>query len=174
MTLRAVVGRAVRTLTPSRGRAFSRASRRVPALSADAPTTEYPVERLGLPAMSYRPRADGLPDPGEVVWAWVPYEEDASRGKDRPVLVIARDGRRLVGLMLTSQDHDRDAAREARWGRSWLDIGTGGWDRQRRPSEVRLDRLLSLPVDGVRREGAALAAPVFSQVAQALRELHGA
>ena len=47
-----------------------------------------------------------------------------------------------LGLMLTSQDHDRDAADEARWGRHWMDVGTGGWDRERRPSEVRLDRLL--------------------------------
>ena len=44
--------------------------------------------------------------------------------------------------MLTSKDHDRDAADEARWGRHWMDVGTGGWDRQRRPSEVRLDRLI--------------------------------
>ena len=40
------------------------------------------------PDGSYAPAPDGEPDPGEVVWAWVPYEEDASRGKDRPVLVI--------------------------------------------------------------------------------------
>jgi hypothetical protein len=42
--------------------------------------------------------------------------------------------------MLTSKDHDRDAAAEARAGRQWMDVGTGGWDRERRPSEVRLDR----------------------------------
>ena len=38
--------------------------------------------------VAYNPRTDGKPDPGEVVWAWVPYEEDASQGKDRPVLLI--------------------------------------------------------------------------------------
>ena len=29
--------------------------------------------------VAYNPRTDGKPDPGEVVWAWVPYEEDALR-----------------------------------------------------------------------------------------------
>lgn len=33
---------------------------------------------------TYAPVANGRPDPGEVVWAWVPYEEDTSQGKDRP------------------------------------------------------------------------------------------
>ncbi|WP_328827407.1 type II toxin-antitoxin system PemK/MazF family toxin [Nocardioides acrostichi] len=114
--------------------------------------------------VSYNPRTDGKPDPGEVVWAWVPYEEDAGRGKDRPVLVIARDRKNLYGLMLTSQDHDRDAAQEAHWGRYWLDIGSGGWDREGRPSEVRLDRLIRLAPDDVRREGAALDRPRFDRV----------
>ncbi|MFS0704729.1 hypothetical protein AB6N23_09435 [Cellulomonas sp. 179-A 9B4 NHS] len=86
----------------------------------------------------------------------MPYEDDPSRGKDRPVLVLDRDGGTLVALMLSSQDHDRDAADEARHGRVWTDVGTGGWDRRRRPSEVRLDRVLRLRVDAVRREGAAL------------------
>src|ERR1044072_6446649 len=98
------------------------------------------------------PRADGRPDPGEVVWAWVPFEDDPQQGKDRPVLLLARDRGRLLGLMLTRKDHDRDAAREADRGRHWMDVGTDGWDRVRRPSEVRLDRLIELRVDGVRRE----------------------
>ena len=40
--------------------------------------------------ISYRPKADGLPDPGEVVWTWVAYEDDPTQGKDRPVLSSAR------------------------------------------------------------------------------------
>ena len=125
--------------------------------------------------ISYAPRADGRPDPGEVVWTWVPFEEDPSRGKDRPVLVVGqrgRSGRRLVGLMLTSKDHDRDAAQEARHGRHWMDIGTGGWDREGRPSEVRLDRLLEIDASQVRREGAALDHSVFDRVVAAAREHH--
>jgi PemK-like, MazF-like toxin of type II toxin-antitoxin system len=122
--------------------------------------------------VEYRPRADGRPDPGEVVWAWVPYEEDAGQGKDRPVLLLAERDGRLLGLMLTSQDHDRDAADEARWGRHWMDVGAGAWDRERRPSEVRLDRLLELDPSAVRREGAALPRPVFDAVIQRAREFH--
>jgi hypothetical protein len=94
----------------------------------------------------------------------VPYEEDASQGKDRPVLVIGTDGEQLLALALTSRDHDLDAAQESRDGRQWMDIGTGAWDSQRRPSEVRLDRLLRLDHAGVRREGAVLPRDVFEAV----------
>jgi hypothetical protein len=67
------------------------------------------------------------------------FEEDYQRGKDRPVLVIGRDEPWLLALMLTSKDHDRDAAVEARPGRVWPDVGTGSWDSRRRPSEIRID-----------------------------------
>lgn len=120
----------------------------------------------------YAPRPNGRPDPGEVVWTWVPFEEDTSQGKDRPVLILGGSGRRLIGLMLTSKDHDPDAADEARWGRRWMDIGTGAWDRQRRPSEVRLDRLLPVDAKAVRREGAALDRSMFDAVVAAAREFH--
>ena len=45
----------------------------------------------------YRPRDDGAADPGEIVWAWVPYDEGDGRGKDRPVLVIGRRGTTCSG-----------------------------------------------------------------------------
>lgn len=122
---------------------------------------------------TYSPEADGLPDPGEVVWTWVPYEDDPSQGKDRPVLVLARTAdASLLCLQLTSQDHDRDAEQEASWGRHWMDVGSGPWDHERRPSEVRLDRLLRLPEAEVRREGAALDRDVFDAVVLAAREFH--
>ncbi len=124
------------------------------------------------PRVTYAPHRDGRPDPGEVVWAWVPYEEDASQGKDRPVLLIAADRAHVYGLMLTSQDHDRDAAQEARAGRHWMDVGSGGWDREQRPSEVRLDRLLRLDPSAVRREGAALDRARFDAVVAAARRFH--
>lgn len=122
--------------------------------------------------VSYAPRADGRPDPGEVVWGWVPYEDDPRQGKDRPVLLLGRDGDRLLGLMLTSKDHDRDAGQEARTGRHWMDVGTGGWDRERRPSEVRLDRLITLSAADVRREGAALDRGIFDRVVTEARRFH--
>jgi hypothetical protein len=124
------------------------------------------------PSVDYAPELDGEPDPGEVVWAWVPYEDDPSQGKDRPVLVVCRQGETLLALQLTSQDHDLDAADEARQGRYWMDIGTGDWDHQRRPSEVRLDRLLRLEEHGVRREGAILDRGLFDAVIREARVHH--
>jgi hypothetical protein len=118
---------------------------------------------------TYAPQTDGLPDPGEICWAWVPYEEDASRGKDRPVLLLALEEKKWLALQLTSHDHDLDAAQEAREGRFWMDIGTGSWDAQGRPSEVRLNRLLRLDPASVRREGAALDAELFAAVVEAAR-----
>jgi hypothetical protein len=128
--------------------------------------------------IEYAPEIDGEPDPGEVVWGWVAYEDDPSQGKDRPVLIIGRadpagpDGVGWLGLYLTSKDHDRDVDDEARYGRHWMDVGTGGWDREGRPSEVRLDRLIFLRDDAVRREGAALEQTVFDAVVVAAKEFH--
>ncbi len=128
----------------------------------------YAGDCLGSPALTYAPINDDFADPGEVVWTWVPYEEDYSRGKDRPVLVIGRHQGLLLALQLTSQDHDRDAEDEARWGRYWVDIGAGDWDRDRRPSEVRVDRVLQLDPAAVRRIGAVLPEDVFTIVAAAV------
>jgi hypothetical protein len=124
------------------------------------------------PGVSYAPKADGRPDPGEVVWGWVPFEDDPARGKDRPVLLVGQRDGRWLGLMLTSKDHDRDAADEARWGRHWMDVGAGGWDREGRASEVRLDRLVELAPAAVRREGAALDRAVFDRVVAEARRYH--
>ena len=146
-----------------------------PKLSA-APSARgvsvYDVSALGLPDFAYSPDPDGEADPGEVVWAWVPFEEDPAQGKDRPVLVLARHETRLVVAQMTSKDHDRDAAQEARWGRFWHDVGTGDWDRQGRPSEVRLDRLLLVEPASVRREGATMKREIFDGVVAALRHHH--
>lgn len=120
----------------------------------------------------YAPKPDGQPDPGEIVWARVPYEEDATRGKDRPVLIVAREGESLIGLMLTSKDHDRDHAFEQVEGRFWLDIGSGPWDAKGRDSEVRTDRLIRLDLDTIRREGAVLDEATFNLVADEARR-HG-
>jgi hypothetical protein len=148
--------------------------RRTPTIRPPGPApARGPADVPGPIDLDYRPREDGRPDPGEVVWAWVPFEEGDGRGKDRPVLVVARDGADLLGLMLSSQDHDRDAADEARHGRYWVDVGTGAWDRQRRPSEVRVDRVLRLDPAAVRREGAVLDRARFEEVAAEVRRVQG-
>ncbi|MDR3068531.1 MAG: type II toxin-antitoxin system PemK/MazF family toxin [Cellulomonas sp.] len=123
--------------------------------------------------VTYQPDLDGDPDPGEIVWTRVPYEDDPDRGKDRPVLLVGRVGDDLAGLMLTSKDHDQDAADEARWGRVWMDIGAGDWDARRRPSEVRLDRLLRVDPAKVRREGAVVDRALFDRVVAAMVSTRG-
>lgn len=135
----------------------------------EVPTTDcYPGDFEGRVRPVYCPELDGEPDPGEVVWSWVPYEEDHSQGKDRPVLVVGNDGPWLLALQLTSQDHDLDAAQEARAGRRWMDIGSGAWDSSGRASEVRLNRVIRIHPDAVRREGAILDRATFDRVTAAL------
>ena len=119
---------------------------------------------------SYTPVMDGDADPGEVVWTWVPYQEDASVGKDRPAVVIGAQGEGVYILQLTSKDHTRDAAQEAAAGRYWLDIGAGDWDSTGRPSEVRLDRALWVKATDVRREGAILPKKTWQIIVDALEE----
>lgn len=118
---------------------------------------------------SYAPQANDRPDPGEVCWARVAYEDDPQQGKDRPVLVIDVQSDVVIALPLTSKDHDRDAAQEAEAGRLWMDVGSGAWDSKGRPSEVRLNRVLRLDATSVRREGAALDREIFEQVLAAAR-----
>lgn len=129
----------------------------------------YPGDFRGTTTLRYSPSPDGRPDPGEVVWTWVPYEEDHSRGKDRPVLLVGSQGQYLLGLMLTSKDHDG----HPRGQRDYIDIGAGPWDRQGRPSEAKLDRVLQIRPADIRREGAILDRSKFSLVADALRRLRG-
>ena len=136
------------------------------------PRAPYPGDFTGSVGVSYTPSINGQPDPGEIVWTWVPYEEDFTQGKDRPVLLVGRDGNWLLGLMLTSKDHNRDAADEARWGRHWMDIGAGTWDSHGRPSEIRLDRVVRVDPWQVRREGAILDEARFDAIVGAARTVN--
>ena len=134
-----------------------------PAITAGRPVTNNSVPTAQRARrLVYAPDLDGRADPGEVVWTWVVYEDDPSRGKDRPVLVVGRDRRTLLGLMLSSQErHQND--------REWVGIGSGPWDYEARPSWVRLDRVLDVPEEGIRREGAILERETFEIVAARLR-----
>ncbi len=134
-----------------------------PAITAGRPVTAGSVPTAHRARrVVYAPDLDGRADPGEIVWTWVVYEEDPTRGKDRPVLVVGRDSSTLLGLMLSSQDRhvgDRD----------WVGIGAGSWDYEGRASWVRLDRVLDVPEEGIRREGAILDRETFEVVATRLR-----
>lgn len=133
----------------------------------------WDVARRGLPEFSYQPVADNDADPGEVVWTWISYEEDPTQGKDRPVVVLARNGSDVVVAQLTSKNHDIDREQEAHWGRYWLAIGAGDWDPQGRVSSVRLDRLLLVSQRDVRREGASLDRTTYNKVVTAIAKHWG-
>ena len=147
-------------------RADKPASSAVVAARPHAPHVPTRGHRAGQRRLAYAPQLDGHPDPGEVVWTWVKYEDDPHQGKDRPVLVVGREGNLLLGLMLSSRG-ERDGQP------SWLPLGGGAWDREDRPSWVRLDRVLEVAEDGIRREGAVLDRNRFDTVAQALRQGYG-
>ncbi|MCI2264207.1 type II toxin-antitoxin system PemK/MazF family toxin [Sediminivirga luteola] len=154
--------------TPSRRTPPSRTGT-VPEPGADG-RPPYPGDFRGTVRPVYAPQPDGEPDPGEIVWGWVPFEEDYSRGKDRPVLVIGHDGPWLLGLLLSSRDrapHGRFSVHEEH-GQRWMNLGHGGWDSQGRESEVRLDRVVRLPESYLRREGAVLEREAFEAVTRAL------
>jgi hypothetical protein len=133
-----------------------------PGRSGDTATVEVEPGRTGPVRTGYAPDHDGDPDPGEIVWTWVPYEENDGRGKDRPVLVVAREPQgTLLAVMLSSKEHDGD--------RDWVPLGAGPWDRTGRDSWVALDRVLRVHPEGMRREACALDRARFNVVADSLR-----
>jgi hypothetical protein len=113
--------------------------------------------------IEYRPEADGDADPGEVVWAWVPYQEDPNRGKDRPVVLVGRFADDWAGVPLTSKKKGRA---------DHVPVGSGGWDPKRRPSWAKVDQLLHLDDDDIRREGSALDKHRFDDVIGNLARYH--
>jgi hypothetical protein len=139
-----------------------------PADSGEAPPARGGAYDYDGPiAWEYRPELDHDPDPGEVVWAWVAFEDDHRVGKDRPLAVVGRTvDRRLVGLMLTSRNRDGE--------NGWLAIGAGPWDGRGRPSWVRLDRPLAVAPDAVRREGAVLPRSTYDRIQRTMAALSGA
>ncbi|RDI63969.1 type II toxin-antitoxin system PemK/MazF family toxin [Nocardia pseudobrasiliensis] len=151
---RIVRGQAPKLVERALGRRRAAVSVR-PAASVPVPT------RHRARQVVYCPHLDGRADPGEIVWTWVPFEEDPTNGKDRPVLVVGRDRKTLLGLMLSSnpiRSHDPH----------WIGIGSGPWDHEGRASWVRLDRVLDVPEAGIRREGAILPRKTFDLIAHRL------
>ncbi|OLT25062.1 growth inhibitor PemK [Nocardiopsis sp. CNR-923] len=127
---------------------------------------EIPTERNAT-RIAYAPERDGLADAGEIVWTWVPFEEDPEQGKDRPMLVVGRKDGRLHGLMLSSRSPDAWEAQD------WLPIGTGPWDREGRDSHIRVDRLFESDEGDIRREAAVLDEKRFRLIAEVLRSRYG-
>ncbi len=127
----------------------------VPPRTVPSPTGERII-------VAYEPTRNGAPDPGEVVWAWVAFEDDPTKGKHRPVVVIGRWGAGLAGVPLTSRDRPGDPDRVL--------VGSGRWDAQRRPSYADVGRVLRLAPASVRREGAALERDAFDRLIDRLEQ----
>ena len=154
--LQALLTLIVRWLTGPRG------PQQIPPGAALPP---QPAQRPDAVRVEYAPRIDGDPDPGEVVWTWVAFEEDPAQGKDRPVLIVGRRRDQLTCVALTSKRHERTAQ---------VELGVGPWDRDGRVSYAKVDRLIDVAPGNVRREGAVLDRARFDRVVAALRQAHGA
>lgn len=138
-----------------------------PQIPAGRPVTDSSIPTAHRARrLVYAPDLNGRADPGEIVWTWVAYVDEPERGKDRPVLVVGRDRNVLLGLMLSSRQRHADDA-------NWIGIGAGSWDDAHRPSWVRLDRVLDVPEESIRREGAVLGRSVFEVVAARLCSDYG-
>ena len=133
-----------------------------PGRSGPTATAEVFAEEVGEVHTGYAPKHDGDPDPGEIVWTWVPFEEHDGRGKDRPVLIVAREkGGTLLAVQLTSKRHDGT--------QDFVDVGTGPWDREGRESWVNLERVVRVHDQGMRREACAMERHRYDQVVERLR-----
>lgn len=162
------------------GRALTRPRRRRPGTVRRPPvradggtprigahtTVEVPVPPQGSVRLEYAPSRNGRPDAGEVVWAWVPFQEDPTYGKDRPLLIIApHDAQHMLAMKLTSRP--RDGARDH------LAIGSGPWDAQGRPSWLDIEQVYRVHRSGIRREAAPVGVAVFDRVSRTLSARYG-
>ena len=159
---------------PKPSSAKSTANSSAPKPSAPASTvasagSDYPGDYRDMINFEYSPSLDGDADPGEIVWTWVPFEEDHSQGKDRPVLLVGRDGEYLLALIMTSKDHNNREHADP----NYLDLGSGPWDPQGRASEVKLNRVIRVRPDAMRREGAIMPEDTFRLIERAWTRHNG-
>ena len=145
------------------------ASTRSASTTSASAGSDYPGDYRDMINFEYSPSLDGDADPGEIVWTWVPFEEDHSQGKDRPVLLVGRDGEYLLALMMTSKDHNNREHADP----NYLDIGSGPWDPQGRASEVKLNRVIRVRPDAMRREGAIMPEDTFRLIERAWTRHNG-
>lgn len=133
-----------------------------PGQFGDGATRDLTPRDISQLSPSYDPSPDGDPDPGEIVWTWVPYAEHDGRGKDRPVLIIARthDGA-TAGCYLSTKQH-----------RGFISIGAGPWDSQGRESFLSPERMLRVTEVGMRREGHVLDRAGFTRAIAGLSKVH--
>lgn len=117
-----------------------------------------PGGRVRPPGRPAGPRRapEHRPQPGEIWWAEVPYE-DRPGSKDRPCLVLSVRGDAAQVAKITSRYHDE------RPGVIPLPPGTVG-DAQGRPSFLETDELRDVGVWGFRRRVGVVDPTVWDQV----------
>ncbi|NLB47863.1 MAG: hypothetical protein GX814_09055 [Microbacteriaceae bacterium] len=135
-----------------------------PGQNGTGATRDLTTAEIRALRTEYAPDRDGEPDPGEVVWTWVPYVEYDGRGKDRPVLIIAKtpDGA-WAACYLSTKHH-----------RGFVSIGSGAWDSQGRESFLAPERVLRVTSEGMRRESAGIGREHFDRAVAAVKQLHRA
>ncbi|WP_085207589.1 type II toxin-antitoxin system PemK/MazF family toxin [Streptomyces sp. Amel2xC10] len=100
--------------------------------------------------------AVGRPQPAEIWWADVPFE-DGPGAKDRPCLVLGVRGDRATVAKITSKYRDERA------GVIPLPPGAVG-DAQGRPSFLETDELRQVPLGGFRRRVGVVDPVLWDQV----------
>ncbi|MFF5366554.1 type II toxin-antitoxin system PemK/MazF family toxin [Streptomyces sp. NPDC013187] len=113
-----------------------------------------PSVRRGSTAAPVLP--EGRPQPAEIWWADVPYDDEA-RTKDRPCLVLAVRGERATVAKITTRFRDE------RTGVIPLPPGSVG-DAQGRASFLETEELREVPVWGFRRRVGVVDPTLWDQV----------
>ncbi|APT85230.1 type II toxin-antitoxin system PemK/MazF family toxin [Corynebacterium aquilae] len=109
----------------------------------------------------YAPDMDGQADPGEVVWVWVPDETTGS-AQERALVVVGRTRQHILGLLISPNSQHATES-------TWLDIGSGAWDTSGKNCWVRLDKVVRVAEDAIRRQGAIMPRRRFDRIAHRLR-----
>ncbi|MFI6113770.1 type II toxin-antitoxin system PemK/MazF family toxin [Kitasatospora sp. NPDC051164] len=107
-----------------------------------------------------RPSTRARPEPQEIWWAEVPFE-DGPGSKDRPCLVLRVNGRTATVAKITSKHHAE------RPGVLPLPPGSVG-DRQGRVSWLETDELREVPLSTFRRRAGTVDRQVWARAQQVL------
>ncbi|MFJ9443888.1 type II toxin-antitoxin system PemK/MazF family toxin [Kitasatospora sp. NPDC101235] len=107
-----------------------------------------------------RPRTGVGPEPQEIWWAQVPFE-DGPGSKDRPCLVLRVHGRTATVAKITSKHHAE------RPGVLPLPPGSVG-DRQGRTSWLETDELREVPLSAFRRRAGTVDRQVWARTRKVL------
>ncbi|QKW17689.1 hypothetical protein HUT16_00185 [Kitasatospora sp. NA04385] len=117
--------------------------------------------RPPLPPLPPRPRTGQRPRPGQVWYAYVPFEEGGG-GKDRPCLVVGAGATGATVLKITSQD-------KSDFPEHYWPIANTGWNRSGHESSwLQNHTPLRVPYDGFRRPLGLCPADLWREVTDRL------